>query len=73
MDNTTVNHREAWDSFEFWFAMPGGGTFAHADAYNEMTISAQLRGRKAPGGRPPGRPHVTPYWLLLFSFYWLLT
>lgn len=46
MKNTTVNHREAWDSFEFWFAMPGGGAFAHSDSYNEMTISAQLRGRK---------------------------
>jgi hypothetical protein len=44
--DTAVNRLEAWDSFEFWFSMPDGGTFAHADSYCEMAISTQLRGTK---------------------------
>jgi len=44
--NETANRLEAWDSFEFWFSLPGGGSFAHADAYCEMTMSAQFSGRK---------------------------
>jgi len=45
-NSTAANHLEAWDSFEFWFSLPGGGAFAHSDSYCEMTISTQLRGRK---------------------------
>lgn len=37
---------EANESFEFWFSMAGGGTFSHADAYCETTISMQFRGTK---------------------------
>ena len=44
--DTHANHLEAWDSFEFWFSLPGGGAFAHSDSYCEMTISTQLRGIK---------------------------
>lgn len=46
LKDTAVNRLEAWDSFEFWFSMPDGGTFAHADSYCEMAISTQLRGTK---------------------------
>lgn len=46
LNDTKVNEREARDSFEMWFALPNGGAMAHADAYNEMTISVQLKGRK---------------------------
>lgn len=45
-NSTAANHLEAWDSFEFWFSLPGGGAFAHSDSYCEMTISTQLRGVK---------------------------
>lgn len=41
-----LNANEAKDSFEFWFGIAGGGALSHADAYNEMTISLQLRGNK---------------------------
>jgi hypothetical protein len=34
LKDTAVNRLEAWDSFEFWFSMPDGGTFAHAGATN---------------------------------------
>jgi len=37
---------EANESFEFWFSMAGGGTFTHADAYCESTISMQFSGKK---------------------------
>mmetsp|Transcript_17848 Transcript_17848/g.41622 ORF Transcript_17848/g.41622 Transcript_17848/m.41622 type:complete len:576 (-) Transcript_17848:86-1813(-) len=40
------NRMEANESFEFWFSMAGGGTFTHADAYCESTISMQFRGNK---------------------------
>eukprot|EP00928_Gymnodinium_smaydae_P032648 TRINITY_DN23585_c0_g2_i2.p1 TRINITY_DN23585_c0_g2~~TRINITY_DN23585_c0_g2_i2.p1 ORF type:complete len:571 (+),score=57.15 TRINITY_DN23585_c0_g2_i2:37-1749(+) len=40
------NHMEANESFEFWFSMAGGGTFTHADAYCESTISMQFKGKK---------------------------
>jgi len=29
-----------------WFGLRGSGAFSHADAYNEMTLSLQLRGVK---------------------------
>eukprot|EP00658_Telonema_sp_P-2_P021728 TRINITY_DN18667_c0_g1_i5.p1 TRINITY_DN18667_c0_g1~~TRINITY_DN18667_c0_g1_i5.p1 ORF type:complete len:384 (-),score=104.06 TRINITY_DN18667_c0_g1_i5:217-1368(-) len=45
-NQTAANWLEAWDSFEFWFSLPGGGAFAHSDSYCEMTISAQLSGVK---------------------------
>lgn len=41
-----ANRMEANESFEFWFSMAGGGTFTHADAYCESTISMQFKGRK---------------------------
>lgn len=46
LKNSTLNHQEALDSFEFWFVLENGGSQAHADAYCETTISMQLRGRK---------------------------
>lgn len=44
--SSSLNAWEASESFEFWFSLPGGGTMAHGDAYCELTISLQLRGRK---------------------------
>eukprot|EP00435_Cladocopium_sp_Y103_P039807 s1971_g10.t1 len=41
-----INAQEAKDSFELWFSLAGGGALSHADAYNEMTLSLQLRGSK---------------------------
>eukprot|EP00438_Fugacium_kawagutii_P013394 Skav216500 [mRNA] locus=scaffold1123:585793:587276:- [translate_table: standard] len=41
-----INAEEALDSFELWFSLAGGGALSHADAYNEMTVSLQLRGSK---------------------------
>mgnify|MGYP003684360393 CR=1 FL=1 len=41
-----LNAWEASENFEFWFSLPGGGTMAHGDAYCELTISLQLRGKK---------------------------
>eukprot|EP00929_Paragymnodinium_shiwhaense_P112375 TRINITY_DN80631_c0_g1_i1.p1 TRINITY_DN80631_c0_g1~~TRINITY_DN80631_c0_g1_i1.p1 ORF type:complete len:495 (+),score=82.76 TRINITY_DN80631_c0_g1_i1:58-1542(+) len=44
--DSALNANEVRDSFEMWFALEGGGTQAHSDAYCETTISMQLRGRK---------------------------
>jgi len=43
---SVLNAWEASESFEFWFSLPGGGTMAHGDAYCELTVSIQLRGKK---------------------------
>mmetsp|Transcript_109136 Transcript_109136/g.307683 ORF Transcript_109136/g.307683 Transcript_109136/m.307683 type:complete len:544 (+) Transcript_109136:22-1653(+) len=42
-----ANSGESSDSLEFWFVPPGGGAFAHADAYaSEVIVSTQLSGVK---------------------------
>eukprot|EP00316_Scyphosphaera_apsteinii_P008723 CAMPEP_0119301622 /NCGR_PEP_ID=MMETSP1333-20130426/3371_1 /TAXON_ID=418940 /ORGANISM="Scyphosphaera apsteinii, Strain RCC1455" /LENGTH=476 /DNA_ID=CAMNT_0007303745 /DNA_START=17 /DNA_END=1444 /DNA_ORIENTATION=- len=46
LNESAMNSFESYESFEFWFALPGGGTMAHGDAYCEMTLSMQLKGRK---------------------------
>eukprot|EP00401_Gymnodinium_catenatum_P015312 CAMPEP_0117529442 /NCGR_PEP_ID=MMETSP0784-20121206/37834_1 /TAXON_ID=39447 /ORGANISM="" /LENGTH=481 /DNA_ID=CAMNT_0005325763 /DNA_START=93 /DNA_END=1535 /DNA_ORIENTATION=- len=46
LNRSALNAHEVRDSFEMWFALEGGGTQAHADAYCETTVSLQLRGRK---------------------------
>jgi len=46
LEHSLANRMEANESFEFWFSMAGGGTFTHADAYCESTISMQFRGTK---------------------------
>mmetsp|Transcript_101091 Transcript_101091/g.182443 ORF Transcript_101091/g.182443 Transcript_101091/m.182443 type:complete len:572 (-) Transcript_101091:269-1984(-) len=46
LEKSLANRIEANESFEFWFSMAGGGTFTHADAYCESTISMQFRGTK---------------------------
>jgi len=46
LEPSLSNRMEANESFEFWFAMAGGGTFTHADAYCESTISMQFQGYK---------------------------
>lgn len=46
LDKSIANRMEANESFEFWFSHAGGGTFTHADAYCESTISMQFRGKK---------------------------
>jgi len=46
LEHSLANRMEANESFEFWFSMAGGGTFTHADAYCESTISFQFRGKK---------------------------
>ena len=46
LTRSSLNNWEALETFEFWFALAGGGTMAHADAYCEMTLSVQLRGSK---------------------------
>jgi len=46
LERSLANRVEANESFEFWFSMVGGGTFTHADAYCESTISMQFKGRK---------------------------
>jgi len=46
LEKSIANRMEANESFEFWFSHAGGGTFTHADAYCESTISMQFRGKK---------------------------
>jgi len=46
LNDSRVNTAENLDSFEMWFALPGGAVFAHADSYCEMTVSWQLTGTK---------------------------
>jgi len=46
LEKSIANRIEANESFEFWFSMAGGGTFTHADAYCESTISMQFKGKK---------------------------
>mmetsp|Transcript_126754 Transcript_126754/g.253400 ORF Transcript_126754/g.253400 Transcript_126754/m.253400 type:complete len:576 (-) Transcript_126754:59-1786(-) len=46
LKRSIANRVEANESFEFWFSMTGGGTFTHADAYCESTMSMQFRGKK---------------------------
>eukprot|EP00929_Paragymnodinium_shiwhaense_P098070 TRINITY_DN59609_c0_g2_i2.p1 TRINITY_DN59609_c0_g2~~TRINITY_DN59609_c0_g2_i2.p1 ORF type:complete len:583 (-),score=145.29 TRINITY_DN59609_c0_g2_i2:119-1867(-) len=46
LQRSLANRMEANESFEFWFSMAGGGTFTHADAYCESTISMQFKGKK---------------------------
>lgn len=46
LERSPTNNMEANESFEFWFSHAGGGTFTHADAYCESTISMQFKGNK---------------------------
>jgi len=46
LEPSLANRIEANESFEFWFSLAGGGTFTHADAYCETTISMQFKGKK---------------------------
>ncbi|CAJ1390156.1 unnamed protein product [Effrenium voratum] len=46
LEKSLANRVEANESFEFWFSLAGGGTFSHADAYCETTISMQFKGTK---------------------------
>eukprot|EP00933_Yihiella_yeosuensis_P031803 TRINITY_DN25422_c0_g1_i1.p1 TRINITY_DN25422_c0_g1~~TRINITY_DN25422_c0_g1_i1.p1 ORF type:complete len:567 (-),score=115.92 TRINITY_DN25422_c0_g1_i1:19-1719(-) len=46
LDSNFANKMEANESLELWFALAGGGTFTHADAYCESTMSMQFSGKK---------------------------